>query len=226
MEQSTLRARNSSAPPLGSCGYRLRSLTLSVHGLLLAERRTIFWSLLRVAGGSFIYLTYVLRVNPFYVDQKRVHCTVSDNSSRSQLCKQLCFGTSMLSSILILQFTAQGLASRKSWYLAHVSMLQVIDLLTYKSLTSSTACNPPRSHLCLLSRDRTHSSRVAKVVSIPFSFPILESTTHARGTSSLDRRSPLTPATATSIMSCEGCSRRVSSISLGETCFPETFKIS
>jgi hypothetical protein len=160
-----------------------------------------------------------------------VYCigsTLVHNSLKSQLCKQPCLGAraSMLSSILILQFTAQDLASRKFWYLAYTSTLRVIDFRHTRPLTSSTACNPPRSHLCLLSRERAHSLRVARAASIPCSFPVFESTTHARGTSSLDRRSPFTPATATSIMSCEGCSRRAFSISLGETCFPETLNVS
>ena len=197
----------------------------------------MYWPLLQVAGCiglplSTLRISCVCTLLRRSKTCKNVYCigsTLVQNSSTSQLCKHPCLGASVFvfSSILILQFTAQHLASRKFWYLKYTSTLQVIlDFPTYKSLTSSTACNPPRSHLCLLSRDRAHSSRVAKVASTPFSFPMLESTTHARGTSPLDRRSPFTPATATSILSCEGCSRRVFSISLGETCFPETLKVS
>ena len=70
-------------------------------------------------GASFINLRIVHSKYPHYVAKKT--CTVLVKKSRIrqrlQLRQQLHRGTLAASSILVLQFTAQDLASRKSWYL-------------------------------------------------------------------------------------------------------------
>ena len=141
--------------------------------------------------------------------------------TRSQLRLNLC----RCSSVILLQFPAQYLSGWGSRYL-HATSSSNLARGRYQLLTSSTACIPPRNHLCLLSRERVHSSSAAKTASAPCCFPRLESTTHARGTSSSDRRSPFTPATAMSVISWAGCSKIVSSISVGETWLPETLRVS
>jgi hypothetical protein len=128
------QGRNSSAPPPN---VWLRNLAPVCPWPIVSREKDKCIGLfcrLRVAGGSFINLTYIFCVYPF-IQIKNVYCigsTLVQNSSTSQLRKQPCRGASasMLSSILFLQFTAQDLASRKFWYLTYTSMLQVIDFPT------------------------------------------------------------------------------------------------
>jgi hypothetical protein len=81
-----------------------------------------------------------------------------------------------------------------------------------------------RSCLYGLRRFRIHACSSTTTASAPRVAPVALSTTHARGSRSSDvRPPPLTPATVTSEMSCSGCSRSVSSSSLGETCMPEIY---
>lgn len=97
-------------------------------------------------------------------------------------------------------------------------------------LTCSTTSNPPLNHLYLLNLSLCHTSNLLTTSWAPSPFPSSVRTTQARGTCSSDIRAfwGTTPATTTSEMrgGVDGWARRVSSISVGETCLPETFRVS
>jgi hypothetical protein len=68
IEQSTFRARTSSAPP---SNVWLRNLAPSVHGLLLAERRTIYGLFCGLQGDPLSTLR-ISCMCTLILDQKRV----------------------------------------------------------------------------------------------------------------------------------------------------------
>jgi hypothetical protein len=93
-------------------------------------------------------------------------------------------------------------------------------------LTSPTTSIPPRSHLYLVRFSCVQVMRVSIVFTSPLRLPSSLRTTHARGTFSSDVRPPLTPATDTSIIRWSGCALKTDSISVGDTWFPDTFRVS
>lgn len=130
--------------------------------------------------------------------------------------------------VLVLQFSAQYFARRCLGDLPHESKMSIFyyQKTILMERTESTTSIPPLNHLYLLKFALDQSSNSFIDFCTPFSLASSLNTSHALGTFSSDVRPPETPATQTSTRSLPGCMRKTSSISVGETCTPETLRVS
>lgn len=127
----------------------------------------------------------------------------------------------------VLQNATKCFSSGRLWNLGVRWSAKAKSEGEWEGPTSSTTSIPPRNHLYLLNWVWCHRSSSFITSAAPIFFPFSLSTIHACGTlSSAVRPAPLTPATVTSEINFCGFANSTSSISMGDTCDPDTLRVS